>query len=154
MDYCCYGACLAAWMVGMPVEVRGMAARLMSPGDAEDNASLLLRFERAVGVIEASWTSFHNGVANGPIVMGMHGTVVVDGAEVKIFAERGSVVPSRVELGEALRVGRATIGEEVLHHIETGEALHPTLAVGLNRQAVVILDAGRRAAASGMAVVL
>jgi predicted dehydrogenase len=154
LDYCCYGACLAAWIVGMPQEVRAMAVNLMSPGDAEDNATLLLKFARAVGTIEASWTSFHNGVPNGPIVMGTHGTLVVDGARVLVFKERGSVVPSRVEEGVPLAAGRGTIGEEMLHHIETGEALHPTLDVALNREAVAILDAGRRAADTGAAVVL
>lgn len=152
LDYCCYGACLAAWMVGMPLEVRAMATNLMSPGDAEDNATLLLRFPRAVGTIEASWTSFHNGVANGPIVMGTHGTLVIDGADVRVFKERGSSVPSRVEQGDPLPAGRATIGEEMLHHIETGAALHPTLDVPLNLQAVAILDAARRAAGAGMGV--
>ena len=151
LDYCCYGACLAAWIVGMPVEVRAMAANLMSPGDAEDNASLLLRFARAVGTIEASWTSFHNGLPNGPVVMGTHGTIVVDGPDVQVFTERGSTIPSRVEQGQPLPIGRATIAEEVLHHLETGDALHPTLAVRLNRQAVAILDAGRRAAQTGAA---
>jgi predicted dehydrogenase len=136
----------------MPVEVRAMATNLMSPGNAEDNATLLLRFARAVGTIEASWTSFHNGVANGPIVMGTHGTLVIDGGDVLVFTERGSAVPSRVEQGEALPVGRANIGEAMLHHIETGAALHPTLDVSLNRQAVAILDAGRRAADGGMGV--
>lgn len=154
LDYCCYGACLAAWIVGMPTEVRAMAVNLMSPGDAEDNATLLLRFARAVGTIEASWTSFHNGVPNGPIVMGTHGTLVVDGARVLVFTERGSATPSRVEEGVPLPEGRATIGEELLHHIETGAALHPTLDVALNREAVAILDAGRRAADGGAAVVL
>jgi len=151
LDYCCYGACLAAWIVGAPSEVRAMAANLMSPGDAEDNATLLLRFPRAVGTIEASWTSFHNGLPNGPVVMGTHGTIVLDGADVLVFKERGSATPTRIEQGDPLPAGRATVGEELLHHIETGEPLHPTLALPLNRQAVAILDAGRRAADSGMA---
>jgi hypothetical protein len=59
-----------------------------------------------------------------------------------------------VEEGVALPEGRATIGEEMLYHIETGEALHPTLDVALNREAVAILEAGRRAADTGAAVVL
>ena len=114
--------------------------------------TLLLRFPHAVGTIEASWTSFHNGLPNGPIVMGTHGTIVVDGADVKLFTERGAALPSRTEQGPKLPPGRATIAEEMLHHIETGEALHPTLALPLNRQAVAILDAGRRAADTGRAV--
>ncbi len=152
LDYCCYGACLAAWLVGPPTEIRALAANLMSPGDADDNATLLLRFPHAVGTIEASWTSFHNGLPNGPIVMGTHGTIVVDGADVKLFTERGATTPSRIEQGPPLPPGRATIAEETLHHIETGDPLHPTLALPLNRQAVAILDAGRRAADTGRAV--
>jgi predicted dehydrogenase len=149
LDYCCYGACLAAWMVGLPDTVQGMAANLMSPGDAEDNAVLVLRFPRAMGVVEASWTTFHNGLPNGPVIIGTHGTIVVDGAKVLVFRERGNPAPTRIDEGEALPQGEATLGDAVLRHIEHGTALHPTLDVPLNRAAVAILDAGRRAAASG-----
>ena len=36
-----------------------------------------------------------------------------------------------------------------MHHIETGEPLHPTLGLLFNLQAMAILDAGIRSAASG-----
>ncbi len=152
LDYCCYGACLAAWLLeGAPVAAQCMAANLMHGfGDAEDNATLLLRFPAATAVLEASWTTFHNGVANGPVIIGTHGTIVVDGADVLVFTERGSRTPARVEQGEALPAGRATIAEEFLHHIETGEPLHPTLDLPVNLAATAMLDAGHRAAASGM----
>jgi predicted dehydrogenase len=149
LDYCCYGACLAAWMVGRPDTVQGMAANLMSPGDAEDNAVLMLRFPQAVGVVEASWTTFHNGLPNGPVIYGTHGTIVVDGPKVLVFRERGSATPTRIDQGEPLPEGEATLGDAVLRHVEHGSPLHPTLGVELNRAAVAILDAGRRAAASG-----
>jgi hypothetical protein len=70
----------------------------------------------------------------------------------KEFAGDPQVTIVPAALGAA--AGRATIGEEMLHNIETGEALHPTLDVPLNRQAVAILDAGRRAADRGVAVLL
>lgn len=150
LDYCCYGACLAAWLLeAAPVSAQCMATNLMHGfGDAEDNATLLLRFPAATAILEASWTTFHNGVANGPIVIGTHGTIVVDGAEVLVFTERGARTPSRVEQGAALPAGRATIAEEVLHHLETGAALHPTLDVPVNLAATAMLDAGHRAAAA------
>ena len=157
LDYCCYGACLASWYLGgMPSQVQGLTANLFSQfGTAEDNAALLLRYPSAMAILEASWTTFHSGVPNGPILFGTHGTIVVAGPlntpEIRIYCERGVDTPTRVEHGDPLPEGRATIGEEFLHHLETGDALHPTLDLKLNLDAVAILDAGIRAARSGAA---
>ncbi len=153
LDYCCYGACLASWFLdAAPISVQGLKANLMSPfGTADDNAALLLRFPKAIAILEASWTTFHMGVANGPIIYGTHGTIVVDGSDILVYRERGVSTPSLIEKGEPLPPGRATIGEEFLHHIETGDPLHPTLDIPMNLAAVAILDAGMRSAESGAA---
>ena len=152
LDYCCYGACLAAWLLDAEaVSVQGMKANLMSPGDADDNAALLVRFPHATAMIEASWTTFHGGLPGGPIIFGSHGTMIVDGTDIRIYGERGNPAPTRVEQGDPLPAGRTGIADEVLHHLETGEALHPTLDVALNLATVAILDDGIRSAASGTA---
>ena len=153
LDYCCYGACLVSWFLEMsPVSVQCLKTNLMSSfGTADDNAAMLLRFPAAIAILEASWTTFHTGVANGPIIYGTHGTIVVDEADILIFRERGATTPSLVEKGDPLPHGRATIAEEFLHHLETGEPLHPTLALPINMAAVAILDAGIRSAESGAA---
>jgi predicted dehydrogenase len=152
LDYCCYGACLASWFLETPpLGVQCLRANLMSPGTADDNAAMLLRFPSAIGILEASWTTFHSGVPGGPIIHGTHGTIVVDGAEVLVYLDRGSAAPSFVVKGEALPQGRATIAEEFLHHLENGDALHPTLALPLNLAASAILDAAIRSAESGAA---
>jgi hypothetical protein len=41
------------------------------------------------------------------------------------------------------------VAKEAIHHFETGEPLHPTLTVPINIDAMAILDAGIRSAASG-----
>lgn len=152
LDYCCYGACLASWYLdAVPLSVQGLKANLMSPGTADDNTALLLRFPQAIAVLEASWTTFHTGVANGPIVYGTHGTLVIDGLDILIYRERGSTTPSLVEKGDPLPHGRATIAEDFLHHLETGDALHPTIDLPLNMAVVAILDAGIRSAEHGRA---
>lgn len=46
---------------------------------------------------------------------------------------------------------RNTIAKEFMHHLETGEPLHPTLDLPVNLDAMAILDAGLRAAQSGKA---
>jgi predicted dehydrogenase len=153
LDYCCYGACLALWyLAATPVSVQGMTANLMTPGDAEDNAALLVRFPAALALLEASWTTFHAGIPSGPIVYGTNGTMVVDGADIRIYGERGAAAPSLVETGPPLPLGQATIGEAFLHHLETGTPLHPTLDLDLNLATVAILDAGQRSAASGAVI--
>jgi hypothetical protein len=51
--------------------------------------------------------------------------------------------------GDPLPAGRDETPGELIHHLETGEPLHPTLDVALNLDAQAILDAGIRSAASG-----
>ncbi len=153
LDYCCYGACLVSWFLDAPpLSVQSMTANLMSGyGNAEDNAAMLLRFPAAMAILEASWTTFHGGVANGPVIFGTHGTIVVDGTDILVYRERGVATPSLIEHGAPLLAGRTGIGEEFLHHLETGEPLHPTLALPINLAAVAILDAGITSAETGAA---
>ena len=46
LDYCCYGACLSAWLIPeAPTSVLGVTANLKSRyGDAEDNAAMMVGF--------------------------------------------------------------------------------------------------------------
>jgi hypothetical protein len=41
------------------------------------------------------------------------------------------------------------VAGEFIHHLETGEPLHPTLEMMFNLEAMAILDAGMRSTASG-----
>lgn len=151
LDYCSYGACLSSWYLGQDaVAVQGFKANLLSPfGDADDNAAMLVRFPEAMAILEGTWTTFHAGVPTGPIIYGTNGTIVVDGASAMVFNERGNPNPTQTHEGDPLPVGQATIAEAFIHHIETGEAPHPTLDIPLNLASVAILDAGVRSAASG-----
>jgi len=66
-----------------------------------------------------------------------------------VFKTRGSSTPDTVYTAEPLPEGRTDIAQEVIHHLDTGEALHPTLQFNLNYEAMQILDAGIRSTASG-----
>jgi predicted dehydrogenase len=153
LDYCCYGACLAAWLLpGAPLSALGQKTNLLSGfGTAEDNAAIVLRYPQAMAILEASWTTFHRGISNGPIFYGTKGTIVVDAPDILIYRERGAKTPTSVERGDPLPPGRATIAEEFLHHLESGEPLHPTLAFPINLAAMAILDAGIKSAENGSA---
>ena len=69
---------------------------------------------------------------------------------VEVYISRGqNPEPDQVIEGDPLPVGRETLGKEFIHHLDTGEPLHPTLDMEFNLEAMAILDAGIRSAASG-----
>ena len=152
LDYCCYGACLSAWLFSdPPTSVLGMTANLKSRyGDADDNAAMIVRFPEGLSILEASWSTVHNGGAPGLALYGTQGTIAIEDGSILVYRERGSK-PSRVESGDAMPQGRASIAEEMMRHIETGEPLHPLLDLPLNLATMAILDAGIRSARSGKA---
>ena len=153
LDYCCYGACLAAWLMPeAPISVIGLALNLMSPfGDADDNATILVRFPAGLAILEASWTTVHNGPSPLVTLYGTSGTIAVGGDKIEIWQEKGANAPSRLENGRPPPPGRANIAEEFLHHLATGEPLHPLLDLQLNLKTMAILDAGIRSVKSGAA---
>jgi len=152
LDYCCYGANLACWFLGEPaVAATGVKANLDSTwGDAEDNAIIVARFGSAMALLEASWTTLDHGVPTGPIIYGTTGTLVCEHHDGKsiVRLERGHGQTTIYE-GDPLPKGREGTALEMIHHLDTGEPLHPTLDMPLNLQAQAILDAGARSAESG-----
>ncbi|MFZ1755201.1 MAG: Gfo/Idh/MocA family oxidoreductase [Caldilineaceae bacterium] len=152
LDYCCYGSKISRWFVGdQATGVVGLRANLDSPwGDAEDNAAMLVRFPHAYTICEGSWTTLDHGVTPGPIVYGTTGTLVIDskGDKPHVRLARGAGQTTLFQ-GDPLPAGRSNIAEEVIHHLDTGEALHPTLDLDFNLEVMAILDAGLRSAASG-----
>jgi predicted dehydrogenase len=163
LDYCCYGACLARWFVGEPaVSAYGVQSNLMSHfGDADDNTVVVVRFPNSLAVLEGTWTTWNVGVPTGPIAYGTRGTLVVsrrtadEGPRptpvVEVYTTRAHALtePDEVLEGDPLPEGRETLAREFIHCLETGEPLHPTLEMSQNLEAMAILDAGLRSAASG-----
>lgn len=152
LDYCCYGACLSRWFIGEPaVAAIAIKANLTSHyGDADDNAIITVRFPKALAILEGTWTTWHSGVPTGPIAYGTKGTLVIDHGKLNVYTTHSyESEPDLVTEGDPLPEGRATLAQEFIHHIETGEPLHPTLDMMQNVEAMAILDAGIRSAASG-----
>lgn len=150
MDYCCYGANISRWFFGeKPVAAYGMMANFNSPfGNADDYATITVRYPQGIAILEGSWTTKNTGIPNGPILYGLDGTMVVDGDEIRVYKTRSKAEPDDVYQADPLPEGRTTLGEEVIHHFDTGEPLHPTLEFWLNFDAMQVLDAGIRSANS------
>lgn len=152
LDYCCYGAMVSHWYIGEPgVAAVGLKANLDSTwGDAPDNGVIVVRFPTAMALLEGSWTTWDHGVPTGPIVFGTTGTLVVEtvDGQMRVRLERGHKNTTIYDV-EPLPQGRHDVAHEYIHHLETGESLHPTLELDFNLRAMAILDAGNRAADSG-----
>jgi predicted dehydrogenase len=153
LDYTCYGACLSRYYIGEPATAAfGIKANLLTPyGDADDNAVITVRFPKALAILEATWSCPDHGVPTGPLIYGSTGTIVVEraGDRQVVNVHRGRGKEPEVVEPDPLPEGRDTLGKEVINHLETGEPVHETLQLDFNLDAMAILDAGIRSAASG-----
>jgi predicted dehydrogenase len=152
LDFCCYGAMASRWYIGEPaVAAVGMRANLNSQWcDADDNGAIIVRFPGAMALLEGTWSTWDHGVPGGPIVYGTTGTLVVEqrDGEPVVRLERGGGDRTIYDC-DPLPEGREQVPGEFIHHLQTGEPVHPTLEVGLNLEIMAILDAGVRSAMSG-----
>ncbi|MGI6368558.1 MAG: Gfo/Idh/MocA family protein [Anaerolineae bacterium] len=150
LDFTSYGAMVSRWYIGEPaVAAMAMRANLQSQyGNADDNAAVLVRFPRAMALLEGSWTTFAHGVPTGPIVYGTTGTLVVEGgAGPQVRLERGHG-DTTIYPADPLPAGREDVAQELIHHLETGEPVHPTLDMRANLDYMAIIDAAARSADS------
>jgi len=151
LDYCCYGACMSGWYLNsQPTAAYGLKANFNSPyASAEDYATITVRFPHSVAILEGSWTTVNSGVPNGPLIYGTEGTIVVKQDKIEIYKTRHTDTPDKIVTPDPLPEGRETLGKEVLHHLDTGDTLFELIDLPQNLQAMSILDAGARSAASG-----
>lgn len=153
MDYCCYGAALAAYLLGLPSRVTGVAGRLVKEYiTVDDNAIILMEYPRAIGVTMASWTQIGHLTSYVPTLYGSEGTLVVEPNRL-LLADRqhqdGIEVPVP-ELGPDER--NAT--EYFLARIADGRPIEGLCSPTVGRDAQEILEAGLLSVQRGQAISL
>lgn len=149
MDYCCYGADLAARLLGLPQTVTGLRGYF---GDepayaaSDDNAVIFAKYAHAFGVCEASWTQPVGYAETNPVVYGSEGSIGL---------HHGQVLIQRPGKEEARRTPSPTQApyrsgpEYLIHCLETGRPIEGFCSPQVSRDAQEILEAGLRAADSG-----
>src|SRR5262249_908706 len=149
MDYCCYGADLAARLLGLPQSVTGMRGYF---GDepayaaSDDNAIIIAKYAHAFGVCEASWTQPVGYAGTNPVIYGSDGSVGLYHGKVLIQRpgkEEEVVTPP------ALQAPRRNGPEYLIHCLETGSPIEGFCNAKVSRDAQEILEAGLRSADSG-----
>jgi predicted dehydrogenase len=154
MDYCCYGADLAARLLGPPQSVTGMRGYFgTEPAYAasDDNAIIIAKYPHAFGVCEASWTQVVGYAETNPLVYGSEGSLGVSHG--KIVIQR----PGKEE--EALtppptQYPHRTAPEYLLYCIENKVPIEGYCSPQVSRDAQEILEAGLRSANTGQTLTL
>jgi predicted dehydrogenase len=161
MDYCGYGATLCRLVLGRPVAVTAVSARLRKPGlPSEDTAVVVLTYPRAIGLLEASWNQIGAEPALAMVVFGDRGTLLVhqprptrEGervgtGHVQIVTSAGSRVVHPPPLPDSERDAPTYF----LTCVRKGRPVTGPCAADVGRDVQEVLDAALRSAASGRRV--
>lgn len=156
MDYCCYGACLARAVMGVPSRVTGITGRFCKENiTVEDNAMIVMAYPRGMATAEGSWTQIGKLTAYTTAFYGTQGTLLLeprvggrlflatdehpDGQEVDVPAAAPHLTDSAAHF---------------LHGICTGEPYLSLCQDRVCRDVQEILEAGQVSVASGSEVSL
>jgi len=149
MDYCCYGAKLAARLLGRPESVtglRGFFGTEQAYAASDDNAIIIAKYPHAFGVCEASWTQTVGYAGTNPVVYGSEGSIGIHHG--KVLIQR----PGKDEEAVAPpdKVAPMQNGPEYLVHcIETGQPVEGFCSPENSLIAQEILELGLRASNTG-----
>ncbi len=149
MDYCCYGANLAALLLGSPQSVTGMRGVFGNEpayAASDDNALIMAKYAHAFGVCEASWTQTVGYAGTNPVVYGSEGSLGIHHG--KILVQRPGkneqiVTPPDTEYP------RRSAPEYLLHCLENNLPIEGFCSPAVSRMAQEILEAGLRASDTG-----
>jgi predicted dehydrogenase len=145
--YCCYAAYLCANILGLPEQVMGMRGIFAKEYPLpDDNAMVVMRYPRAFGVAEASWTQTVGYATPNPVAYGTEGSLAIQGGKLLLQRpgkELETITPPPTQAPQ--RSGP----EYLIHSIETGEPIQGYCSPKVSRDAQEILEAGLRSADSG-----
>lgn len=149
MDYCCYGADLAAHLLGTPQSVTGMRGFFgteQAYAASDDNAIILAKYPHAFGVCEASWTQPVGYAETNPLVYGSEGSIGVFHGKIRIQRPgKAEEIITPPETVAPYRNGP----EYLLHCLENGLPIEGFCSPIVSRNAQEILEAGLRSADTG-----
>jgi len=152
MDYCGYSADLCAYFLGLPKSVFGFRGVFVKDYPVpDDNAMVVMKYEKAFGVAEACWTQKVGYIMPNPVAYGTEGAVCVDHG--KVALHQPGKDPQIIE-PEPLPVGRRNGPEYFITCLEEGKTVDGMCSAKVSRDAQEILEAGLISADTGQAVEL
>ncbi|MDX1932392.1 MAG: Gfo/Idh/MocA family oxidoreductase [Capsulimonadales bacterium] len=147
MDYCCYGAAMAARFLGLPEKVTGLRGVLAKDYPLpDDNAIVTMQYRNALAVAEASWTQVTGYAGANPVAYGSEGALSILHGKVQLFKPGKDVETIEPAAPEA---PHRSAPEYFIHCLETGSEIEGVCSATIGRLSQEILEAGLRAADTG-----
>jgi predicted dehydrogenase len=163
VDYCGYGGILCCTLLGRPAAVTAVAAHLRKKDlPSEDNAVVILRYPRALAVLEGSWTQIGGEPGFALIVYGDAGTLIVHQPRATREGQKvgqGRVQIVRGDASETLEPPELPAGERdgvsyFLARLRDGRPIEGLCAPEVGRDVQEILAAALESSATGRTVSL
>ena len=149
MDYCCYGANTCCHLLGRPLAVQGVRATLVKPDfPVDDNAIITLIYDRAFGILEASWTQIPG--IHDLWIHGSEGMLWTDHGQLKRADNHGETLLEP----EPLPVERVNGPTHLVHCVRTGATPFHLISARNGRNAQEVLQAGKESADTGRRISL
>ena len=153
LDYCCYAANMFTWILGkLPRQVCGMADALVKPVKSEDNAALLLRYDDALCVSQATWTRFGPEPIQGPVINGTEGSVTSIGREQIKHCTRENPAGEVIDVPPLSEPHLQGGPSYFVHSLLNGTPIESPCDPAFNRDGQEILEAGKIAVQTGVTV--
>lgn len=152
MDYCCYAANMCSYLFGLPRSVIGVRAVLAKEYSVpDDNATIIMQYDKLFGVAEASWTEPVPADQPNPFCLASEGNIGVAGNQVVI--QRLGKDTERIT-PPSLPEHRSCGPRYLLHCLETKAPVEGCSSPIVGRNAQEILEAGLLSSNEGRRVEL
>lgn len=154
MDYCCYGVDMAVGVLGSPSSVYAIAGRWQRNDlITDDNARMLLQYQRGAAVVEASWSQFGH-LPGSTFFLGEEATLAL--------TDRGAVIynaKNERDGGQELPLDQLPAPAEepnlpahLIASLTRGQLVLASAGVAFQRDVTEVLAAGLRSIKSGQVV--
>jgi predicted dehydrogenase len=156
MDYCCYGAALARYVLGQPSRVTGVVGHCLKDYvTVDDNAVIVMQWPRAIAITEASWTQIGHLTSYFATIYGSEGTLQVEPGNNGrlLLANRANEDGIEIQV-EPLPADQSNATNYFLSRISQGLPIEGICSAAVGRDAQEILEAGLRSAREGETISL
>lgn len=156
MDYCCYGAALARYLLGQPSRVNGTVGHCLKDYiTLDDNAIIVMQWPRAIAISEASWTQIGHLTSYYAAIYGSEGTLVVEPGSKGRLLLANEAHEDGIEVDvPALPAGMRNASDFFLSRISQGLPIEGICSAEVSRDAQEILEAGLISAQEGRTISL
>jgi predicted dehydrogenase len=153
-DYCCYGVDMAAGILGVPSSVYAIAGRWQRDDlITDDNARMLLQYQRGGAVIEATWSQFGH-LPFSTMFLGEEATLAIGHGTAVLFDAGNERDGGRELTNDDLPApaDEQNLPAHLIALLEKGERAVESAGIRHHRDVAEILDAGLRSVKSQQVV--